>query len=533
MSASRFGQALLDAWQARAVRFGFLGSVLLVIGSLSPAYLPQVSPLTRAMASLGVGGPIAKWSGTVVTMIGLALLFEFWLRIRPARRVAHGMPQLRHWAVLAIVGAPLLLAPPIFSHDAYSYAAQGWMQYNNVDPYLVGPGVLPGQFADQVAWVWRDTPAPYGPLALRMSHWLIIVAGFDPYWSAVIMRIPALLGVGMIGWVTPRIAGRFGVNPAAASWFVLTNPILIIDFIGGAHNDALMVGLMLMGIWVTCTYRTWWWGAAVVGVGAAIKQPALLAAAALPFLTTPGISWRPRGAWGSRMVARASRFWGSEAPATQPASATSQPSTVETGLRPVVKALGRSAISVAIAVGVFALLSWVTGLGFGWINAVDVPGKVDTVSPSTVLGHIIQYPVTALGWDPTGRAVIKVVRTIFTVISAVGIVWLAVRHLGRRPLQFVSWSFLLFAFCLPAIRSWYMLWGGVLFPMTRPSTRVLRAAIVVTAVLLGYAAMNFAIRNGAWMVAVLLIIVIWESTRAHELSQNWEAEGDQESLVRS
>lgn len=487
--------ALQVALRQRAVLFGLLGSVLLVLGSLSPAYLPQVSPLTRFMASLGFDGPVSKWGGTVFTMLGLALLLEFWLRIRPARREARGMPQLRHWAVLAIVGAPMLIAPPIFSHDAYSYAAQGWLLQSNLDPYLVGPGQLPGQFADQVAWVWRHTPAPYGPLAIKMSQGLILMTGLDPYWSVVIMRIPALIGVGLIGWCTPRIARRFGINPAAASWFVLTNPILIIDFIGGAHNDSLMTGLMLLGIWVTLHHRSWVLGAAIVGVAAAIKQPAFLAAVALPFLVRHWTSWR---------------------------------------FREVADAAGRALLSLAVAVAVFAALSLATGLGFGWINAVNVPGMVDTVSPFTVLGHIIQYPVNLMGMDPGGgRSVIRILRTVGMVVAATGIIWIAVRHLGRRPLHFVSWSFLLFAFCAPAVHSWYVLWGGVLFPVTRPNTRVLRIAIVVTGVLLGYAAMNFALRTGAWLLALLLMWTLWESVRAHELNQNWEDEAPQESLVRS
>ena len=289
-AASRGLKAFRDAFSARAVLVGCLGSVLLVLGSLTPAYLPRVSPLTRAMASYGLAGVEWTWIGTVITMAGLALMLEFWLRVRPARRESRGQPQLRHWAMLAIVAAPMLVAPPIFSHDAYSYAAQGWLLNNNLNPYLVGPGILPGQFADQVAWVWRDTPAPYGPLALRMNHWLILLVGFDPYWSTVIMRLPALIGVGMIGWCVPRIAGRFGINPAAASWFVLANPIVIIDFVGGAHNDALMMGLAMMGIWITTKWRTWWWGAVGVGMGAAIKQPAVFVAVALPFITHPWTS---------------------------------------------------------------------------------------------------------------------------------------------------------------------------------------------------------------------------------------------------
>ena len=168
-AASRGLKAFRDAFSARAVLVGCLGSVLLVLGSLTPAYLPRVSPLTRAMASYGLAGVEWTWIGTVITMAGLALMLEFWLRVRPARRESRGQPQLRHWAVLAIVAAPMLVAPPIFSHDAYSYAAQGWLLNNNLNPYLVGPGILPGQFADQVAHVFGgDIRHPVGSSVLRL-----------------------------------------------------------------------------------------------------------------------------------------------------------------------------------------------------------------------------------------------------------------------------------------------------------------------------------------------------------------------------
>ncbi len=280
--------------------------------------------------------------------------------------------------MLAIVALPLVFGPPIFSHDAYSYAAHGWLIHNHLNPYQVGPGTLPGYYADQVAWVWRETTAPYGPLSLWLSHGIVILARFDPFLSAVLMRVPALIGVGLIGVLVPRIARKVGVDPAAASWFAVLNPILVIDFIGGAHNDSLMTGLMLLGIWLTMRYRRWWLGALVVGVAASIKQPAFLAAVALPFLVTPWDSWRP---------CRARR------------------------------ALAKAPASLAIAVAVFAGISVVSGLGFGWINAINVPGMVDTVSPFTVLGHIVQFPINLLGLDPGGRTAITVLRGIGWIVA--------------------------------------------------------------------------------------------------------------------
>ena len=71
-AASRGLKAFKDAFNARAVLAGCLGSVLLVLGSLTPAYLPRTSPLTRAMASYGLAGVEWTWIGTIITMAGLA-----------------------------------------------------------------------------------------------------------------------------------------------------------------------------------------------------------------------------------------------------------------------------------------------------------------------------------------------------------------------------------------------------------------------------------------------------------------------------
>ena len=50
-------------------------------------------------------------------------------------------------------------------------------------------------------------------------------------------------------------------------------------------------------------------------------------------------------------------------------------------------------------------------------------------------------------------------------------------------------------------------------------------AVVVTAVLLSYSAMNFALRNGFWLLALLVMFAAWESLRGHTLRQRWDPLG--------
>ena len=136
--------------------------------------------------------------------------------------------------------------------------------------------MLPGPFADQAAWLWRYTTAMYPPLSLEMFHGLVVLVGNNPYYSAMAMRIPALLGVALIAYFLPRLAVRMGADPQMTAWFSTINPLIIIDFVGGAHNDALMMGLVVLALWLALSQR-FWWAAVLVGVAACIKQPAILA----------------------------------------------------------------------------------------------------------------------------------------------------------------------------------------------------------------------------------------------------------------
>ncbi|MFT4296991.1 MAG: polyprenol phosphomannose-dependent alpha 1,6 mannosyltransferase MptB [Micropruina sp.] len=442
---------LATAWRVPAVKRGLLATFLLFVGSLTPAYLPQNSPWWAPIRALGWDTWPAKVIGTALVVAAVVLLVDAWFRLRPGLYL-----DFKHWAVGLIWSLPLLLAPPIFSHDAYSYAAQGWLLHNGLNPYDTPVSVLPGAFADQVAWVWRYTPAPYGPLSLQISHLMVIVGGLDPYVSTLLMRIPALIGVVLIVYFLPRLAGRLRVDVQLAAWFSTINPLLIIDLVGGMHNDALMIGLIIAALYLTHQRpQRFWLGAIVVGVAAAIKQPALLAAYPVALI---GLPWQ----WNTQHV---------------------------------LNKIARAALSSAIAVGTFVLISVATGLNFGWMNALDVPGRVVTLAPLSLLGEGVRLLCVAAGHSALGTQIAGGLLVAGVVASAVIVSYLAVTVARRRPVTFLSWSYLVVALLGPAMHSWYLLWGGLLLPLTRPTDRMQRVAVVVTSVLLGYGAGNLAWRN--------------------------------------
>jgi alpha-1,6-mannosyltransferase len=456
---------IVSAWRSPPVRLGFYGTLLITLGSLTPAYLPQNSPWWPPLRALGMDSVWGKALGTILVVLGAVFIMQAWFRLRPSV-----YKLTKHWAILVIWSAPFLFAPPIFSHDAYSYAAQGWLIQNGLNPYEFGPGVLPGAFADQVAWVWRYTPAPYGPLSLQLSHLLVVWSGFDPYLAALLMRIPALIGVVLIVTLLPRIAHIMGVDVREVAWLATINPLLVIDLVGGAHNDALMMGLVILALFVAMLparhlpgrkaavlrwMRRLVLPAAIVGVAAAIKQPALLAAYPVALIARPWTSW---------------------------------------AVPQVLRTLGVVLASCLIAIGTFAGISIATGLWFGWMNAVTVPGMSLSMAPFTLVGAGIQWLLEAFQIAPSGGFALGIARIIGLALAAVWILVLAVTK-RREPVTFLSWSYLIFAICSPALHGWYLMWGGLLLPLTRPEPPMVRGAIFITVALLCYGAGNLAFRN--------------------------------------
>jgi alpha-1,6-mannosyltransferase len=417
----------------------------------------------------------------------VALLVEAWFKLRPS--LYH---EVKHWPITLLWSLPLLLAPPIFSHDAYAYAAEGWLLRNGLNPYTNAISVLPGPFADQAAWLWRYTTAMYPPLSLEMFRGLVVLAGNNPYYSAVAMRIPALVGVGLIAYFLPRIAHRMGADVQMTAWFSVVNPLVIIDFVGGAHNDALMMGLVVLALWLAFEGK-FWWAAALVGIGACIKQPAILAFYPVALIGHPWRTFR----------------W-----------------------RDTSRALLRLTLSLAVAVATFVAISLVTGLGFGWVNAADVPGKVVTLAPFTLVGAGLKYTLEFFGQPAAGQVAMDALRYLGLALTVIGIGWLGLTVGRRRPVTFLSWSYLIFAFGGIALNSWYLTWGGLLLPLTKPNERITGTAVAVTTVLLAYGAGNLAWRNDAVALgfaglAVILVMLYRhaQERKVHLATANGEGNG--------
>lgn len=258
---------------------GLTGSAAVAVGGASAGALPVGEALAISSEAAAVG--------LVAAYFGLVLLVAAWARLG---RAVHGPrpPDTRAMVVTLLVwAAPLVLAPPLFSRDVYSYLAQGAMVDARIDVYTHGPDQLGGPLAAQVPPIWQDTPTPYGPLFLSFASLVARASGAELPAGVLGMRLVALLGVGLMVVSLVLLARRGGTAPVAALWLGALNPLLLLHLVAGAHNDAVMLGLLGMAL-VAARGRFPWLGAVLMTLAALVKAPAALGLAAVAVFWAAG-----------------------------------------------------------------------------------------------------------------------------------------------------------------------------------------------------------------------------------------------------
>lgn len=456
---------LAEAWAWPMVPQGFLAVLLIATGSISPAFLPADSPLLDALPWFN--SAMVRLLSTAVVLVGLVALLEAWLRLRP-----HAGRPTAPVATWAIWSAPLLFVPPLFSRDAYSYAAQGLVVSRGMDPYATGPIAVPGPFADQVDPLWLFTPAPYGPLALQVQRMVVELTGGHALLAAIAMRVPALIAMGVIAWALPRLAVRMGVSRDQAVWLGVCSPLALLHLVGGAHNDAMMIALVVVGL-LLATDGRWMAASVAVAAGAGFKQTAVLA-----LVGVAGLAYRH---------ARSQAGEGSLA------SAVDQRAYVHIAARVGV-----------VALAAFAVLTFLTGLGWGWIANLAVPGSVlSFLSPVTMAGAGLSWALGALGvpeaWAST---VLPAVQGVGAAAALLALAWITWVLAPRRPVAASAAALMAFTLGGPTVYPWYVLWGLVLLGATMTDRRIVQLVVWATGWMLAYAAVDIAVVNGLWILAI-------------------------------
>ncbi len=329
---------------------GFVGSLAIVV--TAPLwYLAPPGSWRLTIAGIPHGDQdTSSWFAGVTFVVSVILMAAGWIGLigrADRQRWRERSRMLMVGAVIALWAAPMLLAPPLLSNDAYSYAAQGELASRGFDPTSQGPSyLLGGDFMIGTDSIWRNSPAPYGPVWIGLSRAVVEVTGHDAANAIWGFRVLAVVGVSMTAVGVALIARSYKLSPAAALALAVANPLVLLHLIGGAHNDALMLGFLALGL---AAFRrdkrvlT----VVLVALAVAVKLPAAVA------LVYIGWAWAGRGAPMKRRLGSIARVFG-------------------------------AAIAIVVA------LCIVIGIGPGWLFALQGTNSVtSTFSVTTKLGYVI------------------------------------------------------------------------------------------------------------------------------------------------
>ncbi|KXF51612.1 hypothetical protein AXA44_14230 [Rhodococcus sp. SC4] len=428
--------------EGHAAILGFAGAVMMTFGGFGAGSVRREDPLLEAMHLSWLRFGHGQILSTVIVWVGVVAMITAWVRL--GRATLGGDVTLRQLRmVVPVWTAPLLLAVPMFSRDAYSYLAQGALLRDGFDPYAVGPVVNPGVLLDNVSNVWTTTTAPYGPLFLLLSQGITGLTGDNVIAGTMLLRVTMLPGLALMVWGVPHLARHLGGNPAIALWLAVLNPLVLVHLIGGVHNELLMVGLMIAGIALVLERRHLA-GIALVAVAVAIKATA---GAALPFMV-----W----IWMLHEKEKA------EAEGRTPAS-------------PLASFAKTAGAGFAVFVAIFAAASAVAGVGLGWMTALSGSNKIiNWLSLPTILAHIVTVGTSWFAELRLGE-VLAITRPICAValVAIVLAAWWRYRKTERDAILGILIVLVAIVILSPAALPWYYSWPIAIAAGFALSTRTL------------------------------------------------------------
>ena len=455
--------------------FGATGTVLMAIGALGAGARPVIQDPTFGVRLLNLPSRIQTVSLTMTTT-GAVMMALAWLMLGRFALGDRRMTRSQLDRTLLLWALPLLIAPPMYSKDVYSYLAQSEISLLGSDPYRVGPATglgLDHVFTLSVPSLWRETPAPYGPLFLWIGRTISGITGENIVEAVLFHRLVVLVGVGLIVWATPRLARRCGVAEVSALWLGPANPLLFMHLVAGIHNEALMLGLMLAGTEFALR--------GIDGVRAAGSAPLLPRPLRIPRDRRQWHSWYPLAMLlaGTVLITMSSQV---KLPSLLALGFVAMALAYQWGgtLRAFAAASG---LLGAVALAVMAAIGWASGLGFGWLFTLGTANVVRSwMSPPTLLALGTGQVGILLGLGDHTTAVLALTRAIGVTLIALIVTWLLLSVFRGRlhPVGGLGVALGATVLLFPVVQPWYLLWA--IIPLaawaTLPKFRV--AVIAVT-----------------------------------------------------
>ena len=395
---------------------------MIFVGSIGAGWIADGSPMFRhpLVIALRTDG----WGVTTSTILltaGAMLLVRSWLRL--GQRLKDWGPGSLRSVVAAVAAwaAPLMFAVPIYSRDVYAYTGQGRLVLEGQNPYTAGISSLSNWFSLGADPAWAEAKTPYGPYFLWLARWVVGITDAQPDFFRFALSHSGDRRSAAVRDVCPqaRRIARNQSRPRAVDR--RSEPALSHQLRGQRHNDALMVGLAVAGMYFAATGRHIT-GLLLVTASIGIKPITVLL---LPFI---GLMWAgPAASWLRKFL-----FWGATA---------------------------------GISFAVLAVSGIPYNLGFGWVWAIldPTPGYTG-YSPSGFLGQQVEMIANLLGLP--GSSMATGLRTLMKWAGIGLVVVLMFRGDYSRLVRRAALAFAAVVMLSPIIQPWYILWFIPLLAVT-------------------------------------------------------------------
>jgi hypothetical protein len=197
---------------------------------------------------------------------------------------------MARWGLPPVLGTVAIVAPPLafhatlfampglyttdlFSYVMYSHIA-GVLQVN---PYTSAPAWFPEvRILQWIHPLWHNAPSIYGPawidLTLQLARSVATASDVDKVLAYKgLINLWHLFGIACLAYIVHRVRpGHVLEAVALYAW----NPLIVFEFGGNGHNDAVMVSAMLLGLALYVT-STRWLGFVTVTVSMLLKMTSL------------------------------------------------------------------------------------------------------------------------------------------------------------------------------------------------------------------------------------------------------------------
>ena len=156
------------------------------------------------------------------------------------------------WLFVSLLALIFSLAYPMLSSDIFKYlfSAKEILVYH-ANPYLITPNTFPDD-----TWIrfmrWVHTTTPYGPVftLLTIPYYILGFGKFVPI--LYLFKLDQVAWYLLSIWIIGKLRG------VRAQLFFALNPLILMEWLVNAHNDAIMITLMLSSIYLyTLKKRAW------------------------------------------------------------------------------------------------------------------------------------------------------------------------------------------------------------------------------------------------------------------------------------